>query len=159
MDTTTTAERIIDTLRLQPLAVCSGYFRETWRDTASTVIYWLLPATHFSALHAARYPEIFTYHSGAPLTLTLLDPDGRPTEHTLGPDLDAGHHPHLVVPAGVWQAAYTRGDHTLASVVVAPPFTPEVVEVGDAEVLAARYPRYAEEIRALCARGRLGIEK
>ncbi|MFI5778870.1 cupin domain-containing protein [Nocardia sp. NPDC051570] len=155
MDTTTTAARIIDTLKLEPLAVCHGYFRETWRDSHSTVIYWLLPAEHFAGLHATAYPEVFTYHSGAPLAMTLLDGDGRPVRHILGPDLDAGQRPHLVVPAGVWQAAHTLGDHTLSSVVVAPPFTPEAATVGDPDALARHYPEYAEEIRGLCADGRL----
>ncbi|KZM69628.1 cupin domain-containing protein [Nocardia terpenica] len=155
MDTTTTTRQIIDTLKLEPLAICNGFFRETWRDSHSTMIYWLLPADHFSGLHAATYPEIFTYHSGAPLEMTLLDDDGKPTRHVLGPDLESGQQPHLVVPAGVWQAAHTLGEYTLSSVIVAPPFTPEMVTVADPDTLGQQYPDYAENIRALTALGRL----
>ncbi|GDY28510.1 cupin domain-containing protein [Gandjariella thermophila] len=145
-----TVQDIIDDLRLEPLAVCNGYFRETWRDEHATVIYWLLPESHRAALHAAAHPEVFTYHSGSPLRITLLHPEGRVEEVFLGPDLEAGHRPHIVVPAGVWQAAHTTGDHTLSSVIVAPPFTPDIVTLADADALSARYPEHADTIRALC---------
>jgi predicted cupin superfamily sugar epimerase len=145
-----TVQDIIDDLRLEPLAVCNGYFRETWRDEHATVIYWLLPESHRAVLHAAAHPEVFTYHSGAALRLTLLHPDGRMEEVLVGPDLPAGQRPHVVVPAGVWQAAHTTGSHTLTSVVVAPPFVPDIVTTADADALGARYPQHAETIRGLC---------
>ncbi|GAA2796046.1 cupin domain-containing protein [Saccharopolyspora taberi] len=148
-----TSQQLVEALGLEPLNVCNGYFRETWRDAGSTVIYWLLPSDHFAAWHAARHPEVFTYHSGAPLRIALLTAEGEFREHLIGPDAAAGQHPHFVVPGGVLQAARTTGDHTLSSVVVAPPFTPDIVSTPDAEELCARYPDHAEKIRSYASAG------
>ncbi|WP_225728146.1 MULTISPECIES: cupin domain-containing protein [unclassified Nocardia] len=149
MTLSSTTQSIIDRLELAPLPVCNGYFRETWRDDHSTVIYWLMPATHRAGLHSAEYPEIYTYHAGTPLRFTLLHPNGDLTEVLLGPDPAAGHHPHLIVPPGVWQAADPTGEYTLASVVVAPPFRPDIVRTADAVELTRLHPRHAAAIRAL----------
>ena len=43
-------------------------------------------------------------------------------EALLGPDLDAGALPQLIVPAGHWQAARPTGDWTLAGCTVSPGF-------------------------------------
>ena len=149
----TTSDQLVETLGLEPLNVCNGYFRETWRDGASTIIYWLLPSDHFAGWHAAEHPEIFTYHSGAPLRVALLSAEGEVEEHVLGPDVGAGQRPHFVVPGGVLQAARTLGEHTLSSVVVAPPFTPDIVSVPDVEELCAKYPAQAEVIRSYASAG------
>ncbi|QUH03254.1 cupin domain-containing protein [Saccharopolyspora erythraea] len=147
---TSASEQIVRTLDLRPLNVCNGYFRETWRDDNATMIYWLLPREHHAGWHAAAHPEIFTHHSGDPLRITLLDPaEGEPRDHVIGPDIEAGQHPHFVVPGGVVQAARTLGDHSLTSVVVSPPFTPDIVSTPDVEDLCAQYPDHAERIRAL----------
>lgn len=145
-----TAESIISTLDLAPLNVCNGFFREIWRDEHSTVIYWLLPEEHVAPLHKAEHPEIVAYHSGDPMRMTLLHPHGRLEEHVVGPELDAGQRPNLVIPAGVWQAAHPLGDFTLASMTVAPPFAPDIVTRANPEELSDRYPDLAERIRALC---------
>jgi len=144
------AESIIRTLDLAPLDVCGGFFRETWRDEHATVIYWLLPKDHFAPLHKAAHPEFLAFHSGDPVRVVLLHPHGRLEEHVLGPDLDEGQRPHLVIPAGVWQAAHPQGDFALMSMTVAPPFTPDIVTAADPEELSDRYPDLAERIRALC---------
>ena len=149
MPSSLTAEHIIDTLGLRPLDVCNGFFRETWRDEHSTVMYWLLPADHCAGLHAATHPELFTYHSGAPMRMTLLRPEGQLDEHILGPDIAAGQRPQLIVPAHVWQAAQPLGDYTLSSVAVAPPFTPDIVTTPCMATLCQQYPDHAGKIRAL----------
>ncbi|MBF6331003.1 cupin domain-containing protein [Nocardia transvalensis] len=152
MTLTPAAESIIEQLRLEPLSVCNGFFRETWRDEHSTVIHWLLPDTHTAPLHTADHTEVFAYHAGAPLRFTLFHPVGRVEEVLLGPD-PATQFPHLVVPAGVWQAARTTGEYTLASVVVAPPFRPEIVHEADPYLLSRQFPDHRELIRELCGNG------
>ncbi|CAJ0889414.1 hypothetical protein AMST5_03960 [freshwater sediment metagenome] len=105
-----------------------GFYRETFRDAAgaggraaSTAIYYLLPAGQVSAWHRVDAAEIWHWHAGAPLELTLFA-DGRHTVHRLGADLPGGERPQGVVPAGVWQSARSLGAWTLVGCTVAPGF-------------------------------------
>ncbi len=66
--------------------------------------------------------EIWLWHAGAPLRLSV-SPDGREVAHVpLGPDLANGQRPQAVVPKDAWQAAESLGGWTLVSCVVAPAF-------------------------------------
>lgn len=106
-----------------------GFYRETFRDprlvadgrAASTAIYYLLPAGQISAWHRVDAAEIWHFHAGAPLELSLFD-DGRRAVHSLGADLFAGERPQAIVPAGVWQSARSLGRWTLVGCTVAPGF-------------------------------------
>ncbi|WP_246564265.1 cupin domain-containing protein [Ancylobacter sonchi] len=108
-----------------------GHFRETFRDphrledgrSASTAIYFLLAAGEVSHWHRVDAVEIWHWHAGAPLRLSLAATDAGPVEALpLGPDLAAGEEPQRVVPRGVWQAAESLGDWTLVGCTVAPGF-------------------------------------
>lgn len=105
-----------------------GYYRETFRDpqgrdgrAASTAIYYLLPAGQVSAWHRVDAAEVWHWHAGAPLELSLHD-NGRRTVLRLGADLLGGERPQGVVPAGVWQSAKSLGAWTLVGCTVAPGF-------------------------------------
>ncbi|HKX09584.1 MAG TPA: cupin domain-containing protein [Stellaceae bacterium] len=106
-----------------------GWYRETFRDTravggraASTAIYYLLQAGEVSRWHRIDTVEIWHWHGGAPLCLTL-SADGRASEKLLlGPDVGAGEEPQRIVPAGVWQTARSLGAWTLTGCTVAPGF-------------------------------------
>ncbi|HEY3684467.1 MAG TPA: cupin domain-containing protein [Streptosporangiaceae bacterium] len=116
-----------------------GWFRQTWAApatvtppgypgprTTATCIYFLLGPGDSSASHAVRSDEVWLWHRGGPLTLTLGGPGDAPgdtADITLGPDLAAGHVPQAVVPGGVWQAARpATAEETLVSCVVSPGF-------------------------------------
>jgi uncharacterized protein len=108
-----------------------GHYCETFREaegpdgrSRATCIYFLLQAGEFSHWHRVDATEVWLWHAGGPLALTL-SPDGSlATTHAvrLGPDLRAGQRPQAVVPAGAWQAAEGLGAWTLVSCVVAPGF-------------------------------------
>lgn len=105
-----------------------GFYRETFRDprgsggrAASTAIYYLLPAGQVSAWHRVDAAEIWHWHAGAPLALSLYQ-EGRHSRLRLGADLAAGERPQGIVPAGVWQSAQSLGDWTLVGCTVAPGF-------------------------------------
>jgi hypothetical protein len=122
-----TAEEIVRLLDLAPHPE-GGYYRETFRDphgtagrAASTAIYFLLPAGQVSAWHRVDAAEIWHWHAGAPLALSLFS-GGRHSVHRLGVDLAAGERPQGIVPAGVWQSAKSLGDWTLVGCTVAPGF-------------------------------------
>lgn len=123
------ADAIIARLGLTPHPE-GGYYRETYRDTPDdgsrgvlTCIYYLLKAGEVSAWHRVNdAAELWLYHAGAPLVLTL-SPNGHDAEaHYLGPDVLAGQKPQIAIPAGWWQTAESLGHWTLVSCAVAPAF-------------------------------------
>ncbi|MEL6620472.1 MAG: cupin domain-containing protein [Pseudomonadota bacterium] len=121
-----TAQEIIATLALQPHPE-GGHYRQTWvaendgRPTG-TCIYFLLAAGESSHWHRVDATEIWLYHAGAPLILSLSATDAGPAaDHLLTPDLEAGA-PQIIVPQDHWQAARSTGDWTLVSCTVSPGF-------------------------------------
>ena len=95
------------------------------RASASS-IYFLLHPGEVSAWHVIRAAELWLYHLGSPLTLTLGGGGDAPdasTDHLLGPDVLRGQRPQFVVPPGTWQTARNGGtEPTLVSCVVSPGF-------------------------------------
>ncbi len=124
-----TADEIIALLGLAPHPE-GGYFRETFRDVApdggrgaSTAIYFLLKAGERSHWHTVDAVEMWHWHAGAPLRLSIATPGETARTLLLGADLAAGQRPQGVVPAHAWQAAETTGDWTLVGCTVAPAFS------------------------------------
>ena len=108
-----------------------GWYAETFRDNSaaggrghSTAIYFLLEAGDVSAWHRVKdAAEVWHYHAGAALELTVCENDGgNEISRVLGMDLAAGERPQIVVSAGWWQTAKSLGDWTLVSCTVAPGF-------------------------------------
>jgi uncharacterized protein len=115
------ADQLIRILGLRPHPV-GGHFRETFRDenagrAHSTAIYFLLKRGEASRWHRIDAAEIWHFYRGAPLELKI----GKKA-HILGPALEQGQAPQLVVPKGAWQAAKSLGDYTLVGCTVAPGF-------------------------------------
>lgn len=123
-----TADDIIAALKLQPHPE-GGWYRETWRAeaepearAAGTAIYYLLTEGQVSHWHRVDAAEIWHWYAGAALTLSL-SPDGAAVSHrTLGPDIDHGQRPQILVPAGYWQSARSVGAYTLTGCTVSPGF-------------------------------------
>ena len=138
------AERspLVEALGLEP-HVEGGYYRELWRSEISlpqtllgdaysgprasaSSIYFLLHPGEVSAWHVVVSAELWLYHLGSPLTLTLGGNGDAPVargDYTLGPDVLAEQRPQLVVPPGEWQTARNGGTKpTLVSCVVSPGF-------------------------------------
>lgn len=123
---TLTAEQIIARLDLAPHPE-GGWYRQTWVGEgpgrpSGTCIYFLLKAGERSHWHKVDATEIWLWHAGSPLVLTLsATEDGPATERLLTPDLDAGA-PQVIVPAHHWQSARSMGVYTLVSCTVSPGF-------------------------------------
>lgn len=145
-----------------------GYYRETYRTDASipetalpdrfdgprdvaTLIYFLLPAESFSALHRIRQDEIWHFYAGAAITLHQIAPDGTYTTQTLGRDVTDGQKLHTVVPTGTWFGATVDADagYGLAGCTTAPAFEFDDFELGDREALTEAFPQHEGVIERL----------
>lgn len=121
-----TAQEIIERLGLTPHPE-GGHYRQTWvaenaGRPSGTCIYFLLAAGERSHWHRVDATEIWLYHAGAPLVLSISETDvGPATEHLLSPNLAEGA-PQIIVPQDHWQAARSTGDYTLVSCTVSPGF-------------------------------------
>jgi predicted cupin superfamily sugar epimerase len=141
-----------------------GHYRETYRSAetvpgrggagpraASTAIYFLLQAHELSALHRLRSDELWHFHTGAPLRVSELTPEGGLREHRLGLDVEVGEQPQAAIAAGSWFGARVAADigFSLVSCTVAPGFDFADFELGTRAALQAQYGRYAATIDAL----------
>jgi predicted cupin superfamily sugar epimerase len=130
------AEAIIAKLGLQPHPE-GGWYRQTWAGpevngrASGTAILFLLQAGERSHWHRVDADEIWLWHTGAPLVLSMGEDAAE--DHRLGPDVLAGEAVQVVVPAGWWQAARSTGDWTLVSCTVSPGFRFEGFELAPPE--------------------------
>lgn len=128
------ADAIIAKLGLAPHPE-GGWYRQTWvgpmvaSRASGTAIHFLLKAGERSHWHRVDADEIWLWHAGAPLVLSLAENETRASAVRLGPDVLAGEAPQAVVPKGWWQAARSTGDWTLVSCTVSPGFRFEGFEL------------------------------
>lgn len=128
----TKARELIEKLRLEQHPE-GGWYRETWRDDASggqrgtaTAIHFLLESGQRSHWHKVDATEIWLWHAGNTLQLSLADPTGTQTAQLrLGPDIMGGDRVQQIIRADEWQAAQPLDgahDYTLVSCIVSPAF-------------------------------------
>lgn len=158
-----TPEGIIELLHLEPHPAEGGWFAETYRSrqtapdgrhALATAIYYLLRSGHVSAMHRLASDEIFHFYVGDPVEMLLLFPTGEARRVTLGNDLESGHRPQVVVPAGVWQgsALTAAGTVALLGTTVSPGFEFGDFELGEVEALVCGWPAVTDAIRARALR-------
>jgi predicted cupin superfamily sugar epimerase len=173
-----TAMQLIEKLCLKPHKE-GGYFSEVWRApeklavnalpprysgsrSLSTSIYYLITPESFSRMHRLRSDEIFHFYLGDPVEMLLLGPwSTREKEEVederqpgqvvvLGPDIEAGHRPQIVVRRGTWQGARLKterkGAFALMGTTMAPGFEYDDYEEGTRKKLAGEYPEFADRI-------------
>ena len=136
LDPSLSARDVIRILDLAPHPE-GGHYRETYRDPAtdasgrarSTAIYYLLEAGDVSAWHRVDAVEVWHWHAGGPLALTISENGHDARALHLGVDLAANQRPQGVVPAGAWQTAESLGRWTLVGCTVAPGFEFSVFEM------------------------------
>jgi hypothetical protein len=157
------AQALIARFAMTPLPVEGGWFRQTWRSTATmagkpagTAILALFcdGPDGFSAMHRLPTTEIWHFCGGDPFLLLLLHADGTSQQVVLGPDLSRGHEVQVPVPPGTWMGGQvtTGGRYALVGCTMAPGFTSNDLEPGMADELIAAYPDRSEEIAGLTRR-------
>lgn len=124
----TSAREVIEALGLERHPE-GGWYKETWRAEAAenerasgSMIYYMLDAGDFSHWHRVDADEIWLWHAGAPLVLSLSANGIDAEALRLGPEISAEQRPQAVVPKGVWQSATSLGAWTLVSCAVSPAF-------------------------------------
>jgi predicted cupin superfamily sugar epimerase len=155
-----TADEIKTLLKLEPHPIEGGSYRRTYTSAGSvnlshgtramgTAIYYLLEPGTFSEMHVLDSDEMFHFYLGDPVEMLQLWPSGESKVVTLGPDLAAGQHVQLVVPAGVWQGTrlVEGGKVALLGCTVTPGFDFADYRSGKYDELAAGWPAEAEQIR------------
>ena len=119
---------MIERLALEPHPE-GGHFRETYRHLpedgargAMTAILYLLHAGEVSAWHRVDAAEVWHFHAGAPLELSISEDAQTTRLRALGSAVHAGEEPQVVVPANAWQSARSTGRWTLVGCTVGPAF-------------------------------------
>ena len=130
------AKDVIFTLGMRPHPE-GGWYARTFEDgdkandrARSTAIYYLLEAGQNSHWHRIDAVEVWHYYAGAPLKLRISDGTSV-DEHVLGPNIEAGERPQVVVPTRTWQSAVSAGAWTLVGCTVAPGFQFSGFELAD----------------------------
>jgi predicted cupin superfamily sugar epimerase len=143
-----TAREMIEALALKPHPE-GGHYRETFRSAlrvlpdgggsqavgakghhsggrdACTSVLFLLQEGERSAWHAVDADEVWCWHGGSPLELSIAHGShgqGALERHILGLAVASGETPQATVPAHAWQAARSLGAWSLVGCVVAPGF-------------------------------------
>ena len=135
---TQTAHDVASALGLSPHPE-GGWYRETYRHASvdgqrgdMTAIYFLLDDGPGSAWHRVTdADEVWCFHGGAPLELTIETETGSEEVIRLGPALHPGCELQAVVPRGLWQKARSCGGWSLVSCVVGPAFVFDSFEMRD----------------------------
>src|SRR5262245_16227550 len=153
-------ERMVEALGRRPHPE-AGFFRETFRSSrqlaaatndahrdASTAIYFLLPAGEYSAFHRIRgSDELWHHYDGDPVEIHMIGASGEYGVTILGPDVQKGERPQILVPADTLQAALARGPRfALCGCTVTPGFDYADFEMPTRDELVARFPRHEQAI-------------
>jgi purine nucleoside permease/predicted cupin superfamily sugar epimerase len=135
-----------------------GYFRQTFKadhraliDTENgprvtmTSIYYLLsaesPIGHF---HMNQSDIMHYFHTGDPITYSLIHPDGRLETVIMGSDPSKGQVMQMMVKGGIWKASQIpiNGEYGygLIGEAVAPGFEYSDMQLGEQASLIAKFP-------------------
>ncbi len=165
-----TVEELIENLKLEPLPIEGGMYRQTYvasdeiaaealpsryarAKPLSTVIYYLLTdePNSFSAMHRLPTDEIYHFYLGDPVEMLLLGPEEQSERVILGQDLLAGQHVQYVVPAGAWMGSRVMegGRFALMGTTMAPGYDNQDYVEGEPAELERQYPDQVELIRQL----------
>jgi predicted cupin superfamily sugar epimerase len=135
-----TADELIQRFDLAPHPE-GGWYRETWRSTAepgmraaATAVYYLIQPGQRSHWNRVDADEMWLWHSGDPLDLSISGTDEGPsTTIRLGGRMERGEEPQVIVAKGHWQSAAPveggEAGYTLLSCIVAPAFEFEGYEL------------------------------
>ena len=139
-----------------------GSFAEAWSSSGKLEgrplagsIYFLLNGAEISHLHVIDCDEVWYYHEGCGLELTLITPEGERSSVRLGSGPETGENVMAAIPAGVMFAARNLDPtgYTFVSCVTAPHFTYEGFRLIGMQELRRICPESAEKMADLVIKG------
>lgn len=121
-------------------------FRQKKHRATAGSIYFLLDKEDVSHFHQLDCDEIWFYHAGCGMKITVLN-DGQIEEHLLGVDAE-NFRAMVVIPAGAIFAAENidKTSYTFISCVTTPRFTYKGFRLVTKAELKKIYPRISEEL-------------
>ena len=148
---------LMEAYHLQPHPE-GGYYTEVW-DASQTLngrplagsIYFLLRGEDISHLHVIDCDEVWYYHEGCGMELTIITPDGEMATEKLGADVESGEKMMIAIPAGMIFGARNldSSGYTFVSCATAPRFTYEGFRLVREEEIRRICPQCIHEIEAL----------
>src|SRR6266568_587093 len=160
-----TADEVRTLLKLEPHATC-GFVRVTFMSKeriapgglpapfadgrpAGSALYFMVTPSAPVRLHRIRNDQLYHYYLGDPLEVLMLPEDGRSERIVVGPDLRGGEQVQVLIPGNTFHTARVIGRRRwfLGASTEWPGVVPADVEIGDVEVLGAKYPEIADDLR------------
>ena len=115
-----------------------------------TSIYFLLSNGEVSNFHRLKSDEMWYYHSGSPLTIYMITPEGELITEQLGLDIEKGEKPQVLVPKNyIFGSAMNNSGYALVGCMVSPGFDFKDFELFKRDTLLNLYPKYRETIKKL----------
>ena len=156
-----TADYFIQKLDMTP-HIEGGYYKECLLSTdpvqredisSKTLwssIYFLLQTGEVSHFHRLKSDEIWYFHSGMPLTIYMISPEGELICKQLGLNISKGESPQVLVPKGyIFGSALNEDGYSLVGCMVAPSFSYEDFELFERTKLLEHYPQHEDVIKKL----------
>lgn len=115
-----------------------------------TSIYFLLKDGEVSNFHRLKSDEMWYYHSGSPLTIYMISPEGELITEQLGLDIEHGEKPQVLVPKNyIFGSAMNHEGYALVGCMVSPGFEFKDFELFKRNELIAKYPQHQQIIHKL----------
>ena len=132
--------------------VYTAPFEKDGRPLAGS-IYFLLDAGEISLFHVIDCDEIWYYHEGCGMKITMLTDEGK-EEILLGGDPQNGEKAMAVIPMGrIFGAENLRDDgYTFVSCITTPKFDYSGFRLVGKEEIKELYPDIFDEIGRLCSK-------
>lgn len=116
--------------------------RQLW-----TSIYFLLRYGEVSKLHRLKSDELWYFHSGMPLTIYMISPQGQLYIEKLGINIPGGEKPQVLVPRNyIFGAIIDTQGYSLVGCMVSPGFDYKDFELLNRDDLLRTYPQHKDTI-------------
>ncbi|MBR5329692.1 MAG: cupin domain-containing protein [Firmicutes bacterium] len=115
-------QSLIKTYSMTPHAE-GGHYAEIGKmgNGAASQIYYLLQKGETANWHRLQSEELWLYHDGGSVTITLGGTAETPQPQTTA--VLNKEHPSFLIPSGQWQMATAENEAALLSCIVCPAFT------------------------------------